>query len=636
MKEQLERKQGEEAATGGRRLRYFRVVMAATAVSYLLFGWMYKAYLPGSFPMSMTQRIGAALFFLALLSLTFLSTRAREKVVSLMYLGAAGAVFHLVYFAFLNNYQLNYALSLIIVIIVVNFLLPADGRLKWLNLAIFFGAGVSVFFVPEPTFNRWVYVISLASISVISYLLTNTKRRARREYERLFYDSPTGLVRADSEGEVQNFNKKLKEIVEPPSAEELSGLNIFDVLGYEGGGEESVENREKRIKFPWGNRLWVDYSVKPLNENPNTSSDVIIACRDVTERKEVEDRIEYMTYHDNLTGLYNRSFYEEIIEGFNSVGQYPLSVLFIDLDKLKLVNDAFGHKVGDELLTAAAEVIQGSCREEDLVFRWGGDEIIILLPNTEARERKKVRERILSNGQEAEFEPIELRFSIGGGTARWSQKKEKLDYLLQEAEEDMYERKLEKQEEVSREILAWIEERIEEKSDYVMQHSRRVEELARQLGEELGMEKEEVENLGKAARYHDIGKVAQDEQTLQKFYRDLTEEEKEELKTHCNIGYQIAKELRPLSGVASAILQHHEWWDGSGYPKGAAGEEIPYKARIISVVNAYDAKTAPQSNQEKRVPEKEAIDELKKMSGKMFDPSIVDSFLSLIRSPETG
>jgi len=636
MKEQLGRKQREEGVTGGRRLRYFRVVLAAAAASYLLFGWIYKAYLPGNFPMPMPQRIGAALFFLSLITLTFLSKRARKKVVSLMYLGAAGAVFHLVYFAFLNNYQLNYALSLIIVIIVVNFLLPADGRLKWFNLAIFFGAGVSIFFVPEPTFNRWVYVISLASISVISYLLTNTKRRARKEYERLFDDSPTGLIRTDSEGEVQNFNKKLKEIVEPPSTEELSELNIFDVLGYEGGEDESVESREKRIKFPWDKSLWVDYSVKPLNENPDSSSDVIIACRDVTERKEAEDRIEYMTYHDNLTGLYNRSFYEEVIEGFNSVGQYPLSVLFIDLDKLKLVNDAFGHKAGDQLLITAAEVIQGSCREEDLVFRWGGDEIIVLLPDTEARERKKVRERILANGQEVEFEPIKLRFSIGGATARWSKKKENLDYLLQEAEEDMYEKKLEKQEEVSREILARIEEKIEEKSDYVIQHSCRVEELARQLGEELGMENEEVEKLGQAARYHDIGKVAKDEETLQKFYRDLTEEEKEELITHCNIGYQIAKELRPLSDVARTILHHHEWWDGSGYPRGTAGEAIPYKARIISVVNAYDAMTAPQSNREKRIPEKEAIGKLKKMSGEMLDPRMVDSFLSLVRSPESG
>jgi len=636
MKEQLGQKQGREEATGGRRLRYFRVVLAAAAASYLLFGWIYKAYLPGSFPMPMMQRIGAAIFFLSLLFLTFLSTRAREKVVSLMYLGAAGAVFHLVYFAFLNNYQLNYALSLIIVIIVVNFLLPADGRLKWFNLALVVGAGTSVFFVPEPTFNRWVYVISLASISVISYLLTNTKRRARKEYERLFYDSPTGLIRTDSEGEVQNFNKKLKEIVDPPSVESLSDQNIFDVLGYEGRENESVENREKRIKFPWGNSLWVDYSIKPLNQNPDSASDVIIACRDVTERKEAEDRIEYMTYHDKLTGLYNRSFYEEVIDGFNSVGQYPLSVLFIDVDKLKLINDAFGHKVGDKLLTTASEVIQGSCREEDLVFRWGGDEIIILLPNTEAEEREKIRERILTNGKEVEFEPIKLRFSIGGAAARWSKKKENLDYLLQEAEEDMYEKKLEKQEEVSREILARIEKKIEEKSDYVIQHSCRVEELARQLGEELGMEKEEMEKLGKAARYHDIGKVAEDEQTLQKFYRDLTEEEKEELKTHCNIGYQIAKELRQLSGVARAILQHHEWWDGSGYPKGAAGEDIPYKSRIISVVNAYDAMTGTQSEVERNIPKNKALDKIEEMAGTRLDPAIVDSFLSLVRSPESG
>lgn len=569
MKEGVTHKQ--DNISGERRLRYFRVLLGATTVVYLIFGWIYRAYLSGEFPMPMPHRIGASLFFFCLLLATFLSSRAKENVDSLMFVGAAGAVFHLVYFAYLYDYQLNYALSIIVVVIVVNFLLPADGRLKWFNLTLIAGTSTSLLFVTKPTFERWVYVISLVSISVISYLLTNSKRRVQKEYERLFNDSPIGLVRVDSTGKVRDFNEKTKEIFEPPSKEELEKLNLFDELDCKGDETESVENREKRMDFSWDRSLWVDYSVKPLKENHGGSSDIIISFRDITERKETEDRIEYMTYHDNLTGLYNRSFYKEIVGGLNSAEQYPLSVLFIDLDKLKLVNDAFGHRVGDDLLVTVAKVLKESCREEDLVFRWGGDEIIILLPSTEEEEREKIRERILSSGRDANFEPIDLRFSVGGATERWLQKKDELDYLLQEAEEDMYEKKLEKQEEVSREILDSIEEKLEEKSSYVMAHSRRVEELARELGKELDMEKDELEKLGKVTRYHDIGKVAKGERTLQKFYKNLTEEEKEELKTHCKVGYQIAKELRPLSGVARTILQHHEWWDGSGYPRGGCG-----------------------------------------------------------------
>lgn len=616
----------------GKSLVYFRLILLAGGLAYLVFGWIYQAYLPGDFPMSMVQRIGASLFFFVILAFSYLSRWAEENVEILMYLGAAGAVSHLIYFAVVNDYRLNYALSLIVVIIVINFLLPGDQKLRWFNVALNLGVAFSVLLVADPTFNRAVYVVSFVSISVISYLLSSSKKQAREEYERLFRDSPIGLLRASSDGAIQDYNEEMARMLGAPDREELEEVDIFEVLDVSAEGREVIENEEKHVTCPWGEEFWVDYSIKPLSRGPGESSDVIIACNDIAERKQAEDKIEYMTFHDDLTELHNRTFYKQIVDGLNTPGHYPFSVLFIDVDKLKLVNDAFGHETGDDFLIKASEVIQDTCRKEDLVFRWGGDEIVVLLPNTRAEERNKVRARIHDKRREVEFEPIDLRFSIGGATAESYRRNQGLDYLFQEAEEVMYERKLEKQEDVSRTILDKIMNRLSEKSSYILDHSRRVERLALELGEKLVIKSGELEKLGKAARYHDIGKVAESKKTLEKFYANLSEEEMEELKTHCNVGYQIAKELEELSSVARAILHHHEWWDGSGYPKGASGEEIPYKSRVISVVNAYDAMTAPQSHLENRLSREEAINQIRSRSGSRFDPSIVDKFLEMIQS----
>lgn len=610
-------------------LTYLRLILLAAGVAYLIFGWAYQAYLPGSLPMSMTQRIGASLFFFSILAFTYLSSWAKENPEILMYLGAAGAVSHLLYFAFVNNYQLNYALSVIVVIIVINFLLPGDRKLRLFNAAVNGGVAFSVLFGADPTFNRVVYVVSFVSISIISYLLSSSKRQAREEYERLFRDSPIGLLRATPDGTIQYYNEEMSRMFGDLSQEELEKIDIFEVLGVSSEEPDVIEDEEKLVTCPWGEKIWVDYSVKRISSNSDESSDVIIACNDISERKEAEDRIEYMTFHDDLTELHNRTFYKQVVDELNTASQFPFSVLFIDVDKLKLVNDAFGHNIGDELLIKASEVIEDSCREEDLVFRWGGDEIVVLLPNTRAEEREKVRGRIHDRRRETEFGPIDLRFSVGGATAERHLSKKGLDYLFQEAEEEMYERKLGKQEEVSREVLDTIMDRIGDKSDYVLAHLRRVKKLALKLGEELGMNEGELDKLGKAARYHDIGKVAEDQRTLAKYYQDLTEEEEEELKTHCNVGYQIAKELKGLSGVARSILHHHEWWDGSGYPKGASEEEIPYMAKVISVVNVYDAMTAPQCHLEKKLSRDEAVERIKRRSGSQFDPEIVDKFLEM-------
>ncbi len=612
------------------KLLYFRLILFVGGFAYLVFGWIYQSYISGSFPMPMSQRICASAFFLSIFGLTYLSKWSRSHIEELMYLAASGAISHLAYFAFINNYRLNYSLSLLIVIILVNFLFRGTGRLKWFNLLIDAGIISSLYLGTAPSYSRFAFAISVVAISAGSYLLSKSKRRVEEEYARLFYDSPVGIVKCGENGEILEFNREMARLAGDPDEEQIEGLNVLNLLQLAKSNLNSRQKGEEEVQFPWGHSVWVVWNLELIPPGSDSPRNIIFTFNDVSSRKEAEEEIEHITYHDDLTQLYNRNYFEQKSESFESGEQHPLSLLFIDVDKLKLVNDAFGHMAGDRLLVEAGDVIQESCREEDLVFRWGGDEIVVLLPGTAENESEKVSARIRKKCEEAQLEPIGLMLSIGRATEEEPAKSGGLESLLKKAEENMYENKMEKQDDVSKEILSSITGRLERRTHSIMEHSRRVKELALRLGEKLGLEGDQLEKLGRAAKYHDIGKVSLDDEILTKNYREMSEDELEQLRGHSEIGYQIAKELHETSDVALPILEHHEWWDGTGYPQGKSGEEISYASRIIAVVNYYAFLTCPNCNFRDQVDKDEAKKRIKDRSGTQFQPEIAEAFLEMI------
>jgi diguanylate cyclase (GGDEF)-like protein/PAS domain S-box-containing protein len=611
-------------------LTYFRLVLGSTAATYLLFGLVYRIYVAGEIPMSLSHRLGAAIFFITIAFLTYVSSWAKRHVEVLMYLAASGAFAHLAYFAYSDDYSLNYALSILVVIIVLNFLFKGDIKLKWFNRIVSLGVAVSVFLAQGLSYTGAGFVVAVILISSISYFLSRSKHLAQEEYEQLFEDSPIGLVRCGTKGTVRNVNREMLKLAGEPPEGKLRGLNIFELLGIESDNLRPVENREALLEFPWNEKVWVEFSVELIPKKERTPRDIIIAFRDITERKRAEDKIEYISYHDDLTDLYNRSFFQRKAEIFDCGDSYPFSVIFLDVDKLKLVNDAFGHQTGDRLLKRVAEVISDSCRDEDFVFRWGGDEIVILLPETSEGVSGKIASRVRENCQKADFEPLGLRLSLGRASAEKYRESLELSHLLKEAEEKMYENKMEKQVDVTREILAIIEANIEDKAPCVISHEKRVRGYAKKIGKELGLESDQLERLGAAARYHDIGRVSIGREVLTRDYSDMSEEEKEEVRGHSSIGYQIAKEIHDISDYARPILQHHEWWNGQGYPQGKSKDEISLNSRIISVANYYDYLVNPHCNYSERVDKKEAIEKIESGSGTRFDPEIVETFVRTV------
>ena len=351
---------------------------------------------------------------------------------------------------------------------------------------------------------------------------------------------------------------------------------------------------------------------------------------DITDRVVKEQEIEYLSYHDFLTGLYNHRYFEEAKKRLDIGSNLPLSIIIGDINGVKLINDAFGHSAGDKLIAKTASIIKGCCREGDILARTGGDEFCILLPKTDSETAFQILERIKTECDEYNAtingEPFRIDLSLGCSTKNTED--ENIDMVIKAAEDYMYKRKLLEHRSFHSTILSSIRATMFERSQETEEHAGRLIEMTRKVGMGLNLTQVELDELELLATLHDIGKVGIEDRILNKTGK-LTGEEWSEMKKHPEIGYRIAMSSPDLMSIAEYILCHHERWDGKGYPQGLKGEEIPLLSRILAVADAYDAMTQDRPYR-KAMSKEEAAAEIKKNAGSQFDPEIVRVFIERV------
>ena len=358
-------------------------------------------------------------------------------------------------------------------------------------------------------------------------------------------------------------------------------------------------------------------------------NEVLAIVRNITRSKELEKSLEYLSYNDQLTGVKSRRFYEEELKRLDVKENLPLTIVLGDANGLKLINDSFGHIAGDELIHKIAEIIEKECRAEDVVARLGGDEFVILLPNTDADETEKIIKNINKSALKEKVQNLDVSISFGYETKRYEE--EDIQDIFRKAENYMYKRKLFESSCTRGKTIETIINTLNEKNKREEQHSVRVSELCRKMGEVLELPERKIHELKTAGLLHDIGKIAIEESILNKTGK-LDNEEFKEIKRHPEIGYRILSTVNELSEIAEYVLLHHEKWNGEGYPKKLKGEDIPLESRIIAIADVYDAIISDRSYR-KALSKEFAIEEIKRNADIQFDPRLVNVFIDKVLVP---
>jgi len=368
------------------------------------------------------------------------------------------------------------------------------------------------------------------------------------------------------------------------------------------------------------------YTEKDIKLLEFVSSQVATAI----ERKSSEEKIKCLSFHDSLTGLYNRAYFKEELERYNFPRYYPFSVVILDINGLKVINDTFGHSEGDKLLQHSAQILTSVSRQGDILARIGGDEFAILLPSTTSEQVQEFCERIKKACQQDKIDPIYLKFNSSLGHATQEGEYKDSNSLLKEADRNMYQDKLFNSKSREKHFLEAFRIILAERDPHTHLHAHRLQELAFSLGERVGLTEYQLGNLKLLALLHDIGKIGIPDSILFKTYI-LTPSEWGKMREHSRIGYRMAKNIPDFAPIAQEILYHHEHWDGNGYPDGLKGEKIPLLSRIISIIDAYDVMQSHRTYKGV-VSKTEALKEIKRCAGTQFDPQLVEIFLKIIKN----
>ncbi|PRR80800.1 PAS domain S-box protein [Clostridium vincentii] len=460
----------------------------------------------------------------------------------------------------------------------------------------------------------------------------NILNKKLEKYQLLAERANDAMLFLDKEGNILEVNDAAIKIYGYTYKEFLS-ISIFDLRHVEKPDhiieQMEIANKEGTIfetihYLKNGNSMPVEVSSQGTFLGDRRI--LLSIVRDITERKKAEEEIIYLSYHDQLTGLYNRRFYEEELKRLDTERNMPITVVMADVNGLKLTNDAFGHKAGDMLLEKISNILKRECGANESISRIGGDEFVILLPRTDKKEAIEIVRRINVAIANEKMENVIVSISIGFGVKQ--DISEDINEVFKKAEANMYRNKLSESSIMRSKTVELIMKSLYEKSNTELVHSKRTSEICKAIAIKLNFEEDDINNIRIAGLMHDIGKIGINENILNKVEK-LNSDEWHDIMRHSEVGYQILRSVNEFSKIADYVLEHHESWNGKGYPQGLKGEEIHIEARIIAVADSYDTMISDRTYR-RALSEEEAIKEIKRCSGTQFDPDIAKVFVEKV------
>ncbi|MCM8797136.1 MAG: diguanylate cyclase [Candidatus Omnitrophica bacterium] len=521
---------------------------------------------------------------------------------------------------------------------------------------------------------------------------------ASEEQYRLAIDSmPDPIYVVDCNLSIVLFNKAFKELTKQLGLEEdMVGKNLFEAFSFLPKIKEEEYKRVLRTGKPLvteeQNRIVRRTIITETRKIPifdkGQVKEIITIIRDITERREAENererlnkelvkanvRLKQLTLIDYETGLYNYRYLKDAIEAeFDRSRRYayPLSVIMLDIDYFKSINEVYGLNFGDMVLKQLSQRIRMMVRRYDIVIRFGGEEFVIISPAVDRTQAISLAQRLFNSLTLHSFgtkkQNVKLKLTIAVSSYPEDSVLKAMDLintgeqLLTEAKEiggnrvyssldskastttflssdntgniralrNKLEQLTKKANQNIAEAIFAFAKTIELKDHYTGEHVERTVYYANEIAKEINLPEQERNLIKQAAMLHDLGKIGIRENILNKKTR-LTSSEFIEIKKHPQIGADILRPIHFLHGLIPLILYHHERWDGKGYPFGLKKEEIPLGARIIAIADVFQALTSKRSYR-KAYSKQEAIKIIKDGAGTQFDPKITSIFLGILK-----
>lgn len=424
-----------------------------------------------------------------------------------------------------------------------------------------------------------------------------------------------------SEAKVENLDEVFKVIKKEATDE---NLNLYSEVM---SNECAIEYTNNIYLIARNNKaIPIETSAAPIKDNNGKTTGVVVVFRDYSEKKKRQDMVEYLSFHDQLTGIYNRRYFENYLKEVDNPSNLPLCIIMADVNGLKLTNDAFGHSLGDLLLKSASNAILSQIVSTDVFCRVGGDEFVIIMPKSDETRARNIINTI--NEALSKLSVGDIEMSISFGYSIKDAISDSVDDTYKKAEDMMYQNKLVDSPLMREKTISKIVHSLYDRIPGEKEHSLNVFTISEKIAKNADLTSDQIKDLHYAAKLHDIGKIVIDFPVIFND-RKLTEKEWTEVKRHSEYGYRILSSSYEFSRVSEIVLLHHENYDGTGYPKGIAGENIPIQARIIRIADSYDAMINNRPYRD-ALSKEYAKDELIKNKGSLYDPKLVDIFISMI------